>query len=64
MVPTEILACAVPVPANARPQPFNLRDECVSIEVREIFVHSYFRCSRMYAIQIGAKGDVHPFGTG
>ena len=25
---------------------------------------SYFRCSRMYAIQIGAKGDVHPFGTG
>jgi hypothetical protein len=40
MVPAEVMACAIPVPADPRPQAFHLRDERVSIEILKIFIHT------------------------
>lgn len=41
MVPTELMACAIPVSADARAQPFHFCDERVSIQTRKVFIHTH-----------------------
>jgi hypothetical protein len=40
MVPTELMACAIPVPPDSCPQPFDFYDERISVQGRKVFIHT------------------------
>lgn len=40
MVPTERMACGIPVLSDSRPQPFHFCDERFSIQRYKVFVHT------------------------